>query len=136
MSDIEVKEIKVGLQGADFPPLKKTDKPRKERGIVFEQPTEAELTKSYGSERATPLVDAQGRPRWINTRECWCSHTADDECRFHSRSEAGWEECPSKPKFEVEEAKPRMLYATNPDFGKPAPKAAESANEEEVEQTA
>lgn len=92
-------------------------------GIVFQPPVLTEKEKrAMLAEQATPLKDVAGRPRWVQTRLCWCSPSGD-ECRLHSTKEAGWETCPKEPKHNDPEGrlyqKPRSLYASNPEFGKP-----------------
>lgn len=56
-----------------------------------------------------PAAGSKRRPdQWIKTRDCWCN-----ECRFHSETEPGWEECPGK---HVVGAKRISLWATNPEY--------------------
>jgi len=64
-------------------------------------------------EQTPPQPDLSGSSRrrpdqWIKTRDCWCN-----ECRFHSQTEPGWEECPGK---HVVGAKRISLWATNPEY--------------------
>jgi hypothetical protein len=96
----------------------KAKPPRNSREIFFEGPSEADK-KAADNEKASPLVDAAGRPRYVRTRECWCSYSAPDECRFHSPKEKGWAVCPSKPYTAGKQTPPRYLWGINPDFGKP-----------------
>lgn len=129
MSDMEVREIveptitKVDAKASNDELDKlvqelaetgsKSRKPRKGE-IVFEGPSAAEQAKAQASEKASPLVDAAGRSRWVARRLCWCDPSAKDECRFHSPSEPGWDTCPSQNSY----SKPRKLWSTNPEFGK------------------
>lgn len=69
--------------------------------------------ETYGQD---PPEDRYGQAKWVATRECWCSASAETDCRFHSVKEKGWEVCPSKPQWG--DAPGKMLYATNPLYGK------------------
>lgn len=81
--------------------------------IVYEGPR---LSKREMNEPPKPVVDRFGNPRYTESRRCWCKPSASTECRFHSQTEPGWASCPTKgTKDQGEE---RILYATNPQFGK------------------
>lgn len=86
------------------------------------------LTKD---EPSLPVVDRHGRPKWIISRYCWCSSTAETDCRFHSPSEPGWATCPSKPHPDASLAGARSLWMVNPEFEKPLPKPEESSGTDE-----
>lgn len=89
-------------------------------GVVFEPPK----TDASSKEKATPTSDSAGRSKWIITGQCWCADNASTDCRYHSRTERGWETCPSKELSGLfggrkKSQGPRNLWATNPDFGRP-----------------
>lgn len=61
--------------------------------------------------------------RYMAVHTCWCHPDAKTDCRFHPRTELGWEECPNDPKFDKQRApgevilradKPRTLFAKRP----------------------
>jgi hypothetical protein len=60
-----------------------------------------------------PVQDRWGRPRWINTRQCFCLDSKVDSCNIVMRKE-----CPSKHLEKQQRGPGKWLYATNPDFGK------------------
>lgn len=103
-------------------------------GIVFEGPSKSEILKA-SREPATPLQDGAGRPRYVVTRLCWCAADAavENDCRFHSVSEAGWSVCPAKPAYydkkDFEGKHPKKLWTVNGDFGKPKDKTVTSTEE-------
>lgn len=101
-----------------------SEAPESDDGVVFEKAKPVRFER----EKATPLSDSQGRPRWVPTRMCWCPKDARTDCRYHSTTERGWEKCPNENLSLLTgrgKVTPNQLYATNPDFGKPKQKPEE-----------
>ena len=133
MSDMPVREIKPitvetykakkqeqAITEALAAEIRKSSYDTNDCGVTFEPPKPGIAIK----EKATPTSDSAGRSRWVITGQCWCPDNAPTDCRYHSRTEKGWETCPSKNlsglfggRKKVQEA--RNLWATNPDFGRP-----------------
>jgi hypothetical protein len=88
-----------------------------EDSIVFERPRSFGAPKSKTHEHI-PLVDGQGRHRWIRSRLCWCLPNTADECRFV----ASRTQCPRSPELggsaAVRLAIPKQLWVSNPVFGR------------------
>lgn len=80
---------------------------------------------------ATPFTGNSVTPdAWIRTRMCFCDADASTDCRYHSQSEAGWEECPNTKLAEAGKKLGRWLWARNPNFNTISAAADESLLEE------
>lgn len=90
------------------------------------------------SETVTPLPEAQtsaandgaDTDAWVRTRMCFCFPDAETDCRFHSESEPGWEQCPGTEEARLGKRTGRWLWGRNPNFGKISAAADESLLEE------
>jgi hypothetical protein len=106
-------------------------------GIVFKQKKAISTpSENFG---ATPVEDRFGRPLWVKTRECFCPHNSETDCRFHSQKEPGWKTCPHTEAAKSDRSiKGRWLWSRNPMYGKPPTElelqqwAAEAAEREKV----
>lgn len=67
---------------------------------------------------------------WIRTRMCFCDVNAATDCRFHSESESGWEQCPNVNPALAGKKLGRWLWGRNPNFSKVSAAAEESLQEE------
>ncbi len=67
---------------------------------------------------------------WVRTRMCFCDDNAPTDCRFHSQSEKGWEECPNTQLAKDGKKTGRWLWGRNPAFGKISAAAEESLLQE------
>lgn len=78
--------------------------------------SEASLREAYNV--ANSAEPPPPGPIAIRTRYCACSYNSETDCRFHSRTEPGWEVCPELGEQIVGAAKNgRWLWITS---GEPA----------------